>query len=52
MGGQIDMEKTGFESIGWWIHVLTFNFDLTDDLDLGFQGKILKLLYLRNGRVD
>ena len=23
MGGQIDMEKTGFESIGCWTHVVT-----------------------------
>ena len=37
MGGQIDMEKLGFESIGCWTHVVTLNFDLTIDPDLGFS---------------
>ena len=46
MGRRIDMEKTGFKSIGLW--TLTSPMTLT----LDFQGKILKLLYLRNERVD
>ena len=37
MGGRIDSEKMGFESIGCWTHVVTLNFDLTDDLDLRFS---------------
>ena len=37
MGWQIDMEKTGFELIGCWTHVVTLNFDLRDDLDLVFS---------------
>ena len=46
MGRRIDMEKTGFKSIGLW--TLTSPMTLT----LDFQGKILKLLYLRNERID
>ena len=81
------MERKGCESIECWTHVLTFNFVLTDDLDLefsaskfethvgpidmerkgyeligcytyfvtlslDFQGQILKMLYVRNGRAD
>ena len=52
MGWPIDTERTGCELIECWTHVVTFNFDLIHDLDLGFQSKILKLLYLKNGRVD
>ena len=37
MGGPIDMERKGCESIGCYIHFVTFNFDLTHDLDLGFS---------------
>ena len=36
MGGRVDMIKTGFESIGCCTHVVTLNFNLTDDIDLGF----------------
>ena len=37
MGGQNDMGKTGFQSIGCWNHIVTLNFDLPDDFDLGFS---------------
>ena len=37
MGGQNDMGKTGFESIGCWNHIVTLNIDLPDDFDLGFS---------------
>ena len=37
MGGKIDMERKGFESTECWTHVVTLNFDLTHDLDLGFS---------------
>ena len=51
-GCLIDMERKGCESTECRTHVMTFNFDLTHDLDLEFQRQILKLLYPRNGRVD
>ena len=35
--GWIDMEQKGWESIGCWTQVVTLNFDLTHDLDLGFS---------------
>ena len=37
MGGPIDTERKGCESIGCWTHVVIFNFPLTHDLDLGFS---------------
>ena len=37
MGGPIDMERKGFESIGCYTHFVTFNFDLNHDLDLEFS---------------
>ena len=37
MGCLIDMEQNGCESTECLIHVMTFNFDLTDDLDLEFS---------------
>ena len=37
MGCPIDMARKGCESIECWTHVVTFNFDLTHDLDLGFS---------------
>ena len=37
MGGQIDMERKGFESTECWTHVVTFNVYLFRDLDLGFS---------------
>ena len=33
----IDMELIGCESLGCWTQVVTLNFDLTHDLDLGFS---------------
>ena len=33
----IDMELKGGESIGRWTHIVTFNFPLTHDLDLGYS---------------
>ena len=35
--GWIDMEPKGFESMGFRTQVVTLNFDLTYDLDLGFS---------------
>ena len=37
MGGPIDMEHKGCESIGCYTHFVTFNLDLNHDLDLGFS---------------
>ena len=37
MGCPIDMEWKGYESNECWTHVVTFNFDLTHDLDLEFS---------------
>ena len=34
MGCLIDMERKGCGSTECWTHVVTFNFDLTHDLDL------------------
>ena len=36
MGGLIDMEWKGYESIWYWTHYMTLTFDLTQDLDLEF----------------
>ena len=41
MGGQIDMERKGFASTECWTHVVTFNFHLFHDLDLGFSEKVV-----------
>ena len=46
MGCPIDMEQKGCESIG--CQTVTSPMTLT----LDFQGQILKMLYLRNGRAD
>ena len=48
MQGPIDMEQKVSGSIGCWTHYVTLNYDL----DLGFQGQILKELYLRDGRAN
>ena len=37
MGWPIDMERKGCESIGCYIHFVTFNVHLTYDLDFGFS---------------
>ena len=37
MGWPINMEKKGCESIECWNHIMTSNYDLTHDLDLGFS---------------
>ena len=37
MGCPIDMERKGCDSTECWTHVVTFNFDLTHDLDLEFS---------------
>ena len=52
MGWPIDMESKGCESIECLIHVMTFNFPLTHDLDLGFSRSNLKKFYLMNGMAD
>ena len=41
MGGPTDMEPKGCESIGCKTHIVTFDFDLTHDLEL-FQGQLFK----------
>ena len=38
MEGSINMEQKGCESIGCWIYHVTLSYEL----DLGFQGQILK----------
>ena len=43
MGGPIDMERKGWESIECWTHVVTFNFDLNHDLDLGFSRQNIEI---------
>ena len=48
MGGLIDMERKGYESIGCYPYFVTLSYDL----DLDFQGQTLKMLYLRNGRAN
>ena len=52
MGGPIDMEWKGCESIGCYTHFVTFDLDLNHDLDLGFSRSILKKSYLGNGMAD
>ena len=52
MGGQIDMERKGFELTECWTHVVTFNVHLFHDLDLGFSSQILKKSNLRNEMAD
>ena len=37
MGWPIDMERKGYESIECLTYIVTSNFDLTHDLDLGFS---------------
>ena len=37
MGCPIDMEWKGCELTECWTHAVTFNFDLTHDLDLEFS---------------
>ena len=38
MGGPIDMERKGCESIGCYTHIVTLNCDLIYDLDPGMEG--------------
>ena len=52
MGGSIDMERKGCETIGSYTHFVTLNFHLNHGIDLDFQGQILKKSYLRNGMAD
>ena len=52
MGGPIDMERKGCESIGYYAQFVTFNFDLNHDIDLRFLGQILNKSYLKNGMAD
>ena len=52
MGWPIDMEWKGCESIGCYTHFVTLNVPSPMTLTLDFQGQILKMLYLRNGRAD
>ena len=43
MEGSIDIERKGCESIECWTHVVTLNFDLAHDLDLGFSRWNIKI---------
>ena len=43
------LQYKGFESIGYWTHHVTLNYDLDPWM---FQGQILKKPYLRNGRAN
>ena len=43
MGWPIDKERKGCESIECWTHIVTLNFDLTHDLDLGFARPICEI---------
>ena len=47
-GGPIDLKWNGCESIGFWTHYVTLNYDL----DLGFSRSILKKLYHINRMAD
>ena len=49
MGGPIDIERNRYELIGCYIPIL---WPSAMTLTLDFQGQILKMLYLRNGRAD
>ena len=51
MGGPIDMERKGCESIGCYTHC-DWTFTSPMALTLEFQGQILKKSYLRNGMAD
>ena len=44
MGGPLDMEQKGYESIGCYTYFMT--------LTLDFQGQTLEILYLRNGKAN
>ena len=37
MGGSIDMERKGCETIGSYTHFVTLNFHLNHGIDLGFS---------------
>ena len=43
MVGPINMEPKGCESTECWTHVVTLNFDLTNDLDLEFSMSNFKI---------
>ena len=49
MGCPIDMEWKGCESTECWTHVMTFNFDLTYDLDLEFSTSNFEIAVSRPG---
>ena len=38
MGGPIDMERKGFESIGWYTYFVTLSYDL--DLGSNFENAV------------
>ena len=48
----IDKGWKGCELTESWTHVVTFNFPLTHDLDLGFSRSNFKKSYLMNGMAD
>ena len=43
MGGPVDMERKGCESIGCYTYIVTSNFDLSHDLYLGFSWKNIEI---------
>ena len=52
MGGQIDMERKGFESTECWTMLWLSMFTSSMTLTLDYQDQILKKSYLRNGMAD
>ena len=50
MGGPIDMEPNGRESMGYQTPLVTLNFDLTHELDLGFSRSNFEIAVSREGR--
>ena len=53
MGGLIDMEQKGWESLGCWAPYVTFTFTFTLDLGLRFSRLNFQIIkYVRNGRVS
>ena len=52
MGGSIDMEWKGCESIGCWTHYVILTFNLTHDFGLRFSRLNFQIAIFRNGRIN
>ena len=48
MGGLFDIEWEGYALWECWILIMTFTFELTHEIYLGFQDQVLKQPYFRN----